>query len=100
MKSVTKIERDGYIIVSNPDLVNDYKISTSNYTIGSGERALYFGELQVYNTLRVEGELNVLQGTLYNYILSNSITTNTTIYGVVTVDSPSAVNIGAELNII
>jgi len=100
MKGVIKSERDGYIIVPNPDLVSDYKISTSNYTIGSGEKALYFGELQVYNTLRVEGELHVLQGTLYNYILSNSITTNTTLYGVVTVDSPSAIDIGAELDII
>jgi hypothetical protein len=98
MKSITKIERDDYLIIPNPDLVNDYKFNLSNYTIGSGERALYFGELQVYNTLRVEGELNVLQGTVYNYTLSQSITSNQTLYGKVTVDG--TIDIGAELTII
>ena len=100
MKGVVKSERDGYIIVPNPDLIREYKISTSNYTIGSGERALYFGELQIYNTLKVEGELNVLQGTLYNYILNQSITSDTSVYGTVTVDSPSAIDIGGTLTIL
>jgi len=64
MKSNTKIQRDGFIILDNPDLNNDYKILNIPYIIGSGEKALCFGELQVYDTLRIEGELNVLQGTL------------------------------------
>ena len=98
MKGISKIERDGYIIVDNPDLVNEYKISTYNYTIGSGERALYFGELQIYNTLRVEGELDVLDGTLYNYNLSSSIIQDTTIYGTITVTDE--INIGAILTVI
>ena len=98
MKSVSKIERDGYIIVDNPDIVNEYKISTCNYTIGSGERALYFGELQIYNTLRVEGELDILGGTLYNYNLSSSIIQDTTIYGTITVTDE--INIGAILTVI
>ena len=98
MKSVSSIERDGYVIVSNPDSILDYKINTSNYTIGSGERGLYFGELQVYNTLRVEGELNVLQGNSYTYNLSSSITVDTNLYGVVNVTD--TVNIGAELTIL
>jgi hypothetical protein len=98
MKSVTTIERDDYLIISNPDLVNDYKFNLTNYTIGSGERALYFGELQVYNTLRVEGELNILQGSVYNYILNESITSNQTLYGQITVDG--TIDIGAELTIV
>jgi hypothetical protein len=64
MNSITKIERDDYLIIPNPDLVNDYKIISYDYTIGSGELGLFFGELQVNCILRVEGELNVLQGTL------------------------------------
>jgi len=98
MKSVTTIERDDYLVIPNPDLVNDYKFNFTNYTIGSGERALYFGELQVYNTLRVEGELNILQGSVYNYILDESITSNQTLYGQVTVDG--TIDIGAELTIV
>lgn len=98
MKSVTTIERDDYLVIPNPDLVNDYKFNLTNYTIGSGERALYFGELQVYNTLRVEGELNILQGSVYNYILDESITSNQTLYGQVTVDG--TIDIGAELTIV
>ena len=98
MKSVSSIERDGYVIVSNTDSVLDYKINTSNYTIGSGERGLYFGELQVYNTLRVEGELNVLQGSSYTYNLSSSVDTDMNIYGIVNVTD--TVNIGAELTIL
>jgi hypothetical protein len=97
MKSVTTIERDDYLVISNPDLVNEYKFNLTNYTIGSGERALYFGELQVYNTLRVEGELNILQGSVYNYILNESITSNQTLYGQITVDG--TIDIGAELTI-
>ena len=98
MKSVSKIERDDYIIISNPDLVNDYKINPSNYTIGSGEKAIYFGELQIYNTLRVEGEVHVLSGTVYNYTLNQSVVSNQTIYGKVTVDG--TINIGAEVTIL
>jgi hypothetical protein len=64
MNSISKIERDDYLIIPNPDLVNDYKIINCNYTIGSGELALFFGELQVNSILRVEGELSVLKGTL------------------------------------
>ena len=64
MKSVSKIERDDYLVISNPDLVNDYKSINCNYTIGSGELALFFGELQVNSILRVEGELTILKGTL------------------------------------
>jgi hypothetical protein len=86
MKSVTTIERDDYLVISNPDLVNEYKFNLTNYTIGSGERALYFGELQVYNTLRVEGELNILQGSVYNYTLNENIEQNTNIYGTINVD--------------
>ena len=97
MKSITTIEKDDYLITSNPDLVNEYKFNLTNYSIGSGERALYFGELQVYNTLRVEGELNILQGSVYNYILDESITSNQTLYGQVTVDG--TIDIGAELTI-
>jgi hypothetical protein len=64
MKSVSKIERDDYLVIPNPDLVNEYKSIDYNYTIGSGELALFFGELQVNCILRVEGELSVLKGTL------------------------------------
>ena len=98
MKSISSIERDDYVIISNPNSILDYKINTSNYTIGSGERGLYFGELQVYNTLRVEGELNVLQGNTYTYNLSSSITSDTNLYG--TVNVTDTVNIGATLTIL
>ena len=98
MKSFTKIEEDDYLIIPNPDLVNNYKFNFSNYSIGSGEKALYFGELQIYNTLRVEGELNILQGSVYNYILDESITSNQTLYGQITVDG--TIDIGAELTIV
>jgi hypothetical protein len=98
MKSITKIEKDGYILVNNPDLVPEYKFNLSNYAIGSGERALYFGELQIYNTLKVEGELNVLSGTLYSYNLGSSITSDTTIYGVINVTDE--INIGGILTVI
>ena len=64
MKSVTTIERDDYLVIPNPDLVNEYKSINYNYTIGSGELGLFFGELQVNSILRVEGELSVLKGTL------------------------------------
>ena len=98
MKSFTKIEEDDYLIIPNPDLVNNYKFNFSNYSIGSGEKALYFGELQIYNTLRVEGELNILQGSVYNYTLSQSITSNQTLYGQITVDG--TIDIGAEVTIV
>lgn len=98
MKSVSSMERDGYVVISNPNSVLDYKINTSNYTIGSGERGLYFGELQIYNTLRVEGELNVLQGNSYTYNLSSSVTSDMSLYGIVNVTD--TVNIGAELTIL
>ena len=98
MKSISSMERDDYVIISNPNSILDYKINTSNYTIGSGERGLYFGELQVYNTLRVEGELNVLQGNTYTYNLSSSITVDTNLYG--TVNVTDTVNMGAELTIL
>jgi hypothetical protein len=65
MKSITKIERDDYLIIPNPDLVNEYKSISYDYTVGSGELALFFGELQVNSILRVEGELNVLRGNDY-----------------------------------
>jgi hypothetical protein len=98
MQSVSKIERDDYLLLPNPDIANDYKISPSNYTIGSGERALYFGELQIYDTLRVEGEINILTGNLYNYILNNNITYNQSIYGTITING--TITIGAQLSII
>jgi hypothetical protein len=98
MNGVSKIERDDYLIVSNPDLNNEHKIINSNYIIGSGERALFFGELQVYNTLRIEGEINILNGNLYNYILNYNITYDQNIYGVITIDG--IVNIDGVLNII
>jgi len=65
MKSITKIERDDYLVLPNPDLVNEYKVINFDYVVGSGERTLFFGELQVNSILRVEGELNVLHGNLY-----------------------------------
>lgn len=98
MKSITSLEKNGYLIIDNPDLNTDYKISNINHTIGSGERALYFGELQIYNTLRVEGELNILMGTSYSFILNNNITENKNIYGPIIVDGN--IDIGAELTIL
>ena len=98
MKSVSSLERDGYIIVSNPNLQLEHKINNYNYVVGSGERRLYFGELQIYNTLRVEGEVNILQGTAYVYNLSSSVTENISLYGSVNVTD--IVNIGAELTIL
>lgn len=86
MKSVTAIENDDYLLISNPNLVMDQKIMSASYSIGSGERALFFGELQVYNTLRVEGHLDVLQGSVYNYTLNENIEQNTNIYGTINVD--------------
>lgn len=68
MKSITKIERDDYLVIRNPNLVNEYKLINFDYTIGSGERALFFGELQVNCILRIEGELNLLNGNLYDVI--------------------------------
>jgi hypothetical protein len=65
MKSISKIERDDYLLIPNPDLVNDYKSINFNYTISSGELGLFFGELQVNSILRVEGELSVLRGNNY-----------------------------------
>lgn len=64
MKSITKIERDDYLVLPNLDLVNEYKVINFDYVVGSGERALFFGELQVNSILRIEGELNILNGNL------------------------------------
>lgn len=65
MKSITSLEKNGYLVIDSPDLVDSNKILNSNYVIGSGERVLLFGELQINSILRIEGELNLLQGQLY-----------------------------------
>lgn len=62
IQSITKIERDGYVIIKNPDLVNEYKIINTSLTVGSGERSIFFGEIKVNEPLKVYGELDVLQG--------------------------------------
>ena len=98
MNGVTRIERDGYLLVPNPDLVNEYKILLRDYRIGSGDKAIFFGELQSYGDLRIEGELIILRGTPYQYTLNSSITTNTTLYGPVNIDG--TINIGETLMIL
>ena len=98
MKGVSKIERDGYIIVDNPDIVNEYKILQSDYRVGSGDKVLFFGELQVYGDLKVDGELMILRGTPYQYTLNSNITSNTTLYGPVDIDG--TINIGETLTIL
>ena len=98
MKGISKMEKDGYILIDNPDLVNEYKILLSDYRIGSGDKAIFFGELQSYGDLKVDGELMILIGTPYQYTLNSSITTNTTLYGPVNIDG--TINIGATLTIL
>ena len=99
ISTFTTLEKDGYLIRPNsPDTINDYKLSTSNYTIASNERNLYFGELNVYNILRVEGELNVLDGSLFSNVLNYDIVNDETIYGTLFINDE--IRIGAELTVI
>lgn len=98
MKGVSKMERDGYILIDNPDLVNEYKILLSDYRIGSGDKAIFFGELQSYGDLKVDGELMILRGTPYQYTLNSSITSDTTLYGPIDIDG--TINVGGTLTIL
>lgn len=98
MKSITTIERNNYLLIKNPDLIKEYKILPMNHIIGSGERALFFGELQVYEKLNVEGELEILEGSIYSETLNQNIDTDTILYGTVTVDGEIEIN--SELSVI
>lgn len=93
MRSIPKMERDGYIICANPDSILSAKIVPQPYRIGSGERALFFGECQVYGNLVCEGQLDVQPGTSYLYNINDlSITSDLTAYGIVQINNELSLN--------
>lgn len=76
----------------NPDRDNSSKIMNYNYAVSNSEKALVFGELQVYGTLLVNGELEVLQGESYVGTFPTTINSPYTIYGPVFVDELTIIN--------
>ena len=98
MKHIPKIERDGYMICSVQDSISEAKISSFSNRVGSGERMIAFGELQIYGTFICEGQLDIQLGTPYSYILNKNILFDTSVYGTVTVDGEVSLN--GELNIL
>jgi len=102
LRSVSTFVRDGYIKVSNPDLIPSSKLITVESHVGSGEKLLSFGELQVHDVLKVEGEVSVLTGTTDQTVslIASSISENTTLYGIAEVESASAVEFNAEVTIL
>ena len=73
MKHIPKIERDGYMLCSDMNSIPSTKIQAFSYRVGSAERMLTFGEFQIYETCVVEGQLDILLGDLYSYILNRNI---------------------------
>lgn len=104
LRSTSKIVRDGYLKVTNPDSIPYTKVNSVASRVSSGEKQVVFGSFDAIEPLTVEGELIVLVGTPLNEqvltILNTSITSDTTLYGPVNVDSPTAVDIGATVTIL
>lgn len=104
LRSVSKIVRDGYIKVTNPDSIPYTKVNSVASRVGSAEKQVVFGSFDAIEPIIVEGELIVLVGTPISEqtltTLNTSITNDITFYGPVTVDSPSALDIGATVTIL
>ena len=98
MSNKPTLEKNGYLLLNNPNLENNYKISNVNATVGSSEQYLLFGELQVYGSLRVEGKLTILKGNNYLYILNKDINYDQSIYGQISITEE--INIRKELTIL
>ena len=98
VKKFTFIEKDEYLLIDNPDSINDYKIMNLSTIIGSSEVALYFGELQIHEVLRIDGEVNVFKGSPYVNVLNHDIFFDETLIGEVTINDEVFIN--AELTII
>ena len=92
------LEKNGYLLLNNPNLENNYKLSNENSILGSNEHYLLFGELQVYNSIRVEGELTILKGNQYLYDLNRDINYNQNIYGPIVINQE--INIVKELSVL
>lgn len=76
----------------NPDLDNSSKIMNYDYAISNSEKALAFGELQVYGKLLVNGELEVLPGENYIGTFPSIISSPFFIYGPVIVNDITTIN--------
>ena len=92
------LEKNGYLLLNNPNFENNYKLSNENSILGSNEHYLLFGELQVYNSIRVEGELTILKGNQYLYDLNRDINYNQNIYGPIVINQE--INIVKELSVL
>jgi hypothetical protein len=82
----------------NPDRDNSSKIMNYNHAISNREKAIVFGELQVYGELLVNGELEVLQGESYVGTFPAIISGSYSIYGPVDVTELTTIN--GEVNIL
>jgi hypothetical protein len=104
IRSVYTTTRDGYVKITNPDAIPSTKVNTIASRIGSAEKQVVFGSLDVIEPLTVEGELLVLVGTPLSEqtltVLNSSITENTTLYGPVLVNADGVITIGATLTIL
>ena len=104
IRSVYTTTRDGYVKITNPDTIPSTKVNTIASRIGSAEKQVVFGSLDIIEPLTVEGELLVLTGTPLSEqpltVLNSSITENTTLYGPVLVNADGVITIGATLTIL
>lgn len=104
IRSVYKTTRDGYVKITNPDALPSTKVNTVASRIGSAEKQVVFGSLDIIEPLTVEGELVILTGTPLTEqvltILNTSITQSTTLYGPVQVNADAALSIEGTLTIL
>lgn len=94
LRSATTTVRDGYVKLTNPDAIPSTKVVTTSTRIGSAEKAVVFGSIDVIEPLTVEGELVVLVGTPLTEqtltLLNSDVLEDTTLFGPVDVLAPGA----------